>query len=130
MADDFGKLFLRIGVGGMLLFHGIHKLLTGLDPVKALLSAHGLPDALAYIAYLGEIAGPLLVVVGLFTRVGALLIVLEILALVGLGGVSQLWSLSADGAYGLEVETLYVCGALALLLAGGGRFGLHRGPLN
>lgn len=130
MAEDFGKLVLRLGVGGMLLFHGVHKLLTGLDPVKTLLSAHGLPDALAYIAYLGEIVGPLLVLLGLFTRAGAFLIILEILALMVLGGVPRLLRLSADGAYGLEAEALYVCGALALLLAGGGRFGLSRGPLS
>ena len=62
MAEDFGKLVLRLGVGGTMLFHGVHKLLTGLDPVKSLLAAHKLPDALAYIVYFGEIVGPLLII--------------------------------------------------------------------
>lgn len=127
MSEQLGKLVLRLGVGGLILFHGIHKLLTGLDPVKTLLSSHGLPDALAFGAYFGEIVGPFLIIVGLFTRIGAGLIALEILALVVLGGVPQVIAISADGAYGLEVEALYFVGALAVMLLGAGRISLGRG---
>lgn len=124
MTDDLSKLFLRLGVGGMMLFHGVHTLLTGLDPLKTILSAHGLPDALSYIAYFGEIVGPLLVLLGLFSRIGAALIALEVVALIALGGLTQLIAVSPDGAYGLEVEALYLFGALALVVGGGGKWGL------
>ena len=126
MADDLSKLLLRLGVGGMMLFHGVHTLLTGLDPLKAILSAHGLPDALAYIAYFGEIIGPGLVLVGIFARIGAGLIALEVVALIALGGLAQLVSLTPGGAYGLEIETLYLFGALAIVVGGGGKWGLAR----
>ncbi len=126
MADDLSKLFLRLSVGGMMLFHGVHTLLTGLDPLKTILSAHGLPEALAYGAYLGEIVGPVLVLLGMFARAGAALIALEVVALIALGGLAQLIAVSGDGAYGLEVETLYLFGALAIAISGGGKWGLAR----
>ncbi|GAA0527151.1 putative oxidoreductase [Rhizomicrobium palustre] len=130
MADDLGKLFLRLGLGGLLLFHGVHKLLTGLDPVKSLLSAHGLPENLAYIAYFGEILGPLMVLTGVFTRLGAFFIFAEIAALIGLSGLSQLLAFSPEGAYGLETEMLFIITALSLLFTGGGRLGFTRGALS
>jgi putative oxidoreductase len=55
MTEDFGKLILRITLGGLLLFHGVHKLLNGIAPIKAMVTAHGIPDAVAYGVYLGEV---------------------------------------------------------------------------
>jgi putative oxidoreductase len=125
--EDFGKLVLRLGVGGMMLFHGGHKLLTGLDAVKALLVSHKLPDALAYVVYFGEIAGPLLVIIGLFARFGAFLIAFEVAALVALGGLAQIIALTPDGGYALEIEALYLTGALAIVLLGPGKLAVAQG---
>jgi putative oxidoreductase len=127
MTEDFGRLVLRLGVGGMMLFHGVHKLFTGLDPVKAMLDAHRLPDALAYAVYFGEIVGPLLVLVGLFARVGAFLIAAELAALVALGGVARMIAITPDGGYALEIEVLYLAGALAILLLGPGKLAIAKG---
>ena len=127
MVEDFGRLLLRLGVGGLMLFHGAHKLFTGLDPVKALLVSHRLPEALAYVAYFGEIVGPLLVVIGLFARFGAFLIAFEVAVLVALGGVAQMIALTPDGAYGLEIEALYLVGALAILFLGPGKIAVAKG---
>jgi putative oxidoreductase len=127
MAEDFGKLLLRLGVGGLMLFHGVHKLLTGLDPVKSLLAAHKLPDAFAYAVYFGEIVGPLLIIIGLFARVGAFLVALEVAALIALGGLAQAVLLTPDGGYALEVEALYLAGALAILLLGPGKIAIAKG---
>ena len=127
MAEDFGKLVLRLGVGGLVLLHGIHKLLTGLDPVKSLLSAHHLPEALAYTVYFGEIVGPVLVLIGVFARFGALLIALEVAAFVALGRAAQLLAVASDGAYALETPAALFIGALAVLLLGPGRLAVARG---
>ena len=32
--DDFGKLLLRLAVGGLMLFHGLHKLFDGVGPSR------------------------------------------------------------------------------------------------
>ncbi len=130
MSEQFGKLLLRLGVGGLVLFHGFHRLLTGLDPVRDLLASHHLPEALAYAVYFGEIVGPVLIILGLFTRVGALLIALEVLALVLLSGAGQVLVIAPDGGYSLEIESLYFASALAIMLVGGGRLTLGRGHWN
>ncbi len=127
MSEQLGKLVLRLGLGSLVLFHGVHRLLTGLDPVRSLLVAHKLPDALAYGAYLGELVGPVLIIIGLFTRVGAFLIALEVLLLVLLSGIPQVLAIAPDGAYALEVESLYFTAALAVMLLGAGRISLGRG---
>jgi len=130
MSEQFGKLVLRLGLGGLLLFHGVHKLLTGLDPVRAMLASYNLPDALSYGVYFGELVGPALIIVGLFTRVGAFLIALEMVGLVLLGGIPQVLALGPDGGYALEVEALYFTAALAVMLLGAGRISLGRGRWN
>ena len=128
MSEQLGKLVLRLGLGGLILFHGVHKLLTGLDPVKTLLTSHHLPEALAYGVYLGEIVAPVLIIVGLFTRIGGVLIALEVLVLVVLGGIPQVVAISPDGGYALEVAALYFTAALSVALLGAGRISLGRGP--
>ena len=130
MSEQFGKLLLRLGVGGLVLFHGAHRLLTGLDPVRDLLTSHKLPEALAYGVYLGEIVGPVLIILGLFTRIGAFLIAVEVLALVVLSGIPQMIAIAPDGGYALEVEALYFASAVALMAIGGGRITLGRGRWN
>ena len=127
MTEDFGKLVLRLGVGGMMLFHGVHKLFTGLDTVKATLSPHKIPEALAYAAYFGEIVGPLLIIIGLFARFGAFLVAAEVAALAALAGVAQLVAVTADGVYAQEIAALYFAGAVAILLLGPGKIAIGGG---
>src|SRR5437868_1485344 len=82
MSEDLGKLVLRITLGSLLLFHGMHKLLNGIAPIKAMVAAHNIPEVAAYGVYLGEIAGPLMVLLGLFARVGGALIAVNMLVAV------------------------------------------------
>ena len=73
---DAALLILRVVLGLLMLLHGVNKLPP--PPPEFLttaLSARGLPSVLAYGVYLGEIVGPILIIVGIWTRLGALLIV-------------------------------------------------------
>src|SRR5580692_3652681 len=56
-SQDFGKLVLRLMLGTLLLFHGVHKVIHGIGPITAMVTAHHLPPALAYGVYSGEILG-------------------------------------------------------------------------
>ncbi|MBI3675106.1 MAG: DoxX family protein [Proteobacteria bacterium] len=123
MQEDFGKLVLRLTVGGLLLFHGVHKLLTGIQPIKDMLTAHGVPDALSYGVYLGEVVGPILVILGIFSRVGGVLIVVNLIVAVALAGMGSLMAISNGGGYALELEALYLFGGLSVALLGAGRLG-------
>ncbi len=127
MQDDLGKLAMRLATGALLLLHGVHKLLTGIAPVKALVAAAGLPDLVGYGVYLGEIAGPVLIILGVFSRVGAILVVADMLAAILLAGMVHLFRLNEFGGYALELETLYLAGGIAVALLGAGRFSLNIG---
>lgn len=130
MQDDLGKLILRLAVGGLLLLHGVHKMLTGIAPIEAMLVAHNLPNALAYGVYLGEIAGPILVILGLFSRIGAGLIVINMIMAVALAGMGSIAQLNPMGGYALELEAFYLLGALSILLLGAGSLSIAGGRWN
>ena len=127
MQEDIGKLVIRLGAGGLLLLHGVHKLLTGIAPIKELVVAAHLPDLIAYGVYLGEIVGPILIILGLFSRVGGVLVVIDMIAAIVLAGVASLFKLNEFGGYALELETLYLAGGLAVALLGAGRLSLNIG---
>lgn len=130
MSEDLGKLVLRLGLGGLLLFHGVHKLLNGLAPIKAMLAAHNISDTIAYGAYLGELVAPVLVILGLFSRIGGLLIAANVLAAVLLANLANVLALAPSGGYALELELFYFVGAVAVTLLGAGRFSLGDGNWN
>ncbi len=52
--DDVGKLLLRLAVGGLMLFHGLHKLVAGVDGISGMLVAKGLPGFIAYGVLVGR----------------------------------------------------------------------------
>jgi len=130
MQDDLGKLILRVTVGALLLFHGVHKMLTGIAPIEAMVVAHNLPSALAYGVYLGEIIGPVMVILGLFARIGAGLIVLNMIMAVALAGIDRLGAFNPMGGYALELEAFYLLGALSVALLGAGRYSIAGGRWN
>ncbi len=72
MREDLGKLILRISIGGLLLFHGIFKITHGIGFLHGLLEAKGWPTFLAYGAYVGEVVAPILVILGVLTRLGGI----------------------------------------------------------
>ena len=130
MSEDLGKLALRLGLGGLVLFHGVYKLLNGLDPVKSLLASYNMSETLAYGIYLGELIAPLLIILGLFSRLGGLLIAANMVAAVLLAGLANLLVISPGGGYALEMEVMYFAAALAVTLFGAGRFSIGGGRWN
>lgn len=122
--DDFGKLVLRLTVGVLLLFHGIHKALTGIAEIKQMLVAHGLPDMLANGVYIGEIVAPVLIVIGLFSRAGGVLVMINMIVAIALAGVPELLKINPYGGYALELEMFFLFGGLAVALLGAGRLSI------
>ena len=125
-ADDVGLLVLRLALGVLILFHGVDKLLHGVDGIAGMLQGAGLPGVLAYAVYLGEILGPMLLVVGWYARVGAGLILANMIVAVALAHPQELLALNQHGAWALELQGMYVFTALALVLTGPGRLAVNR----
>lgn len=126
--EDGGKLVLRVALGLLILLHGIAKISAGPGFIMGLLAKAGLPTALGYGVYIGEVVAPLLLIAGLFTRVAALVVVINMLVAIGLVHAGQLGQLNSQGGWELELQGMYLFGALAVALLGAGRYsvgGLH-----
>jgi putative oxidoreductase len=133
ITDDIGKLILRLAVGGLLLLHGIDKIQNGIEGkagqpgIADAVESHDLPRALAYGVYAGEVAGPALIIIGLLTRLGGLLVAGNMAFAVYLAHQPQLQVLNEGGGWALELQGLYFAGGLALVFLGSGRIGLSGG---
>ncbi len=123
MSEDIGKLVLRVGTGVLILLHGIFKLQNGVDGVAGMLTAHGLPSMLAYGVYLGEVVAPVLVIIGLYTRIAPW----SWPATWWWRSPWRTWhsfSRSADGGWALELQGMYLFASIAIALLGAGRLGV------
>ncbi len=89
-----------------------------------MLAGYGLPGFLAYGVYLGEVVGPILVIIGLFTRIGALLMVGNMLVAIALAHTSELFTIGQMGGWALETQGLFLFGSVAIALLGAGRLSI------
>jgi putative oxidoreductase len=126
LSDDLGKLVLRLVLGALLLFHGVNKLLHGITPIQDMLLAHGLPGIFAHAVYLGEVLGPVLLMLGWYARIGAGLIVVNMLVALLLVHSGDFLMLTPQGGWRLELQGMYLFGALALLFMGPGRLAFNQ----
>ena len=120
--DDSGKLLLRVVLGVLVLLHGIFKLSAGVGFIGGMLAKAGLPGGLAYLVFVGEIAAPLLMIAGFWTRAAAGVVVINMLVAFGLVHMADLFSMTKQGGWALELQGLYLFGALTVVLLGAGRF--------
>ena len=121
---DIGKLILRIALSVMLLLHGIDKLMHGVSGISGMLASHGLPGWFAFGVFVGELVAPLMVLAGVQTRIGAGLIVINMLFAIGLAHSGQIFTLGSHGGWGIELQAFYLFTAAALVFLGGGKYAI------
>jgi putative oxidoreductase len=125
--DSFGAslalLLLRLWLGmTMLVNHGVDKLKGFSD------HASGFPDpfgighsaSLALVVF-AEVVGSMLLITGLVTRFGALVLVVNMAVAFFVAHKASL-----SGSHSGELAFIYLAGYMALLLAGGGRFSVDK----
>ena len=120
--EDIGKLVLRLTLGGLMIMHGVAKIFSGVGGISGMLQGIGLPGFIAYGAFIGEILAPLLVILGWYARVGALVIVVHMLAALYLVHQNDLFGLGRGGGWAIELQAFFLFTALAVALIGPGRF--------
>lgn len=120
--DDLGILLLRLGVGGLMIFHGIHKVLHGHDFVRTKLAEVGLPEFIALGVPVGEVLAPVLLILGLMTRLSALTIAFTMVMSIVLAFSDRLWTLNQFGGWAPELNVLFLLGSLAIFFMGAGRY--------
>ncbi len=123
-SDALGKLIFRLTLGGLILFHGVYKITNpgAVEFIKGRVVELGLPDIVAYGVYVGEVLAPILVIIGLFARIGGLLIAVNMVFAILLMHMGDLTIITGEGGWKLELQAFYLFGGLALLFMGSGDF--------
>jgi len=121
---DIGLLLLRVAIGFPMLIYGISKLIRGIEFIKELLVAAGLPSFIAYGVYVGEIIAPLALLVGFRVRFAGLLFGFNCLTALLLTQTDAIFRLNAYGGWAIELLVIYLLVSLALFFTGGGKFSI------
>lgn len=124
--EDYGKLLLRLALGGLILFHGVAKLTGGIDFIADVVTKAGLPAFIAYGVYIGEVVAPALVIAGWYSRIAAAVIAINIVFALGLVHMPELFTLGGSGGWALELQGMFLFTAVAVTLLGPGRFSINR----
>jgi len=88
--QPLGLLLLRCALGIIFISHGYPKLVHPAN-MQGFYLQHGMPGYFVYISGVLEVFGGGLLIVGLFTRVAALLLTVEMIVM--------LWKLNGGGSY-------------------------------
>jgi len=122
--DDAGKLLARVTIGFLMLLHGVAKLSTGPGFVVSMLEKAGLPGGIGYLVYVGELIAPVLMIVGLWTRAASAVVAFNMVVAFALVHMGSLFAMGKQGGWALELQGLFLFGALAIVLLGAGRLSI------
>ncbi|MDD2651804.1 MAG: DoxX family protein [Sulfurimonas sp.] len=123
--QDITKLFLRLAVGIMMLFHGLHKIIHGIGGVRELTLAAGLPEFVAYGVYVGEVVVPIFILLGAYARAASLILALNMAMVIFLAYGNSLFALGKHGAPVFELPFLYLILSLMIFVFGSGKYALN-----
>jgi len=114
---NLGLLLIRVGTGLVFFMHGIMKL-QSIGMINTFFTHLGLPAPIAMLIALLETVGGLALIFGVFTRVFAVLLGIEMLVAIFItGGPAKGWAQH-------ELEALLMAVSFGLVYTGSGRFSL------
>jgi len=122
--QEVGRLILRITVGGLLLFHGIKKVVDGHDFIRKVLGEAGLPEFLWAGVPIAEVVAPILLILGIFTRSAAALIAFTMVMTVYLAYGWAGFELTNLGAFKIELNLFFLLTAISIFYLGAGKLAL------
>ena len=121
--SPYGALILRVGLGTMWIAHALLKWLVFTIPGFATwLGTQGLPAAFAWPVFTLELVGGLAIVLGIYGRYAALLLI-PIMLVAAWTHIPNGWLHTSQGG-GWEYPVFLVIGSLAYGLIGDGAFAL------
>ncbi len=119
---DLGILILRLLVAVLLVFHGIGNLLSGYEFIKSMMAQSGLPEFMAYGAFIGEIVAPLFIIFGYHVRISSLFVAATMLIAILTTHAAEIFSLNQFGGWAIELQAFYLFGAIVIFFTGGGKY--------
>jgi putative oxidoreductase len=116
-------LAVRLIVGSIMFAHGLQKLQGGPGNFAQGLAGMGvpLPVLMAYVVTFVEVVGGLLLIVGLLSRLSALLLTINLTVAVLLVKTGVGFLSPQGGGVGAELDLALIAGLLVILFAGPGR---------
>jgi len=127
--DDVAMLVLRILLGVVFIPHGMQKILAFSGTMQMFTTNLHIPWVFAFLAIMAEFLGSWGLITGLFTRVAAFGIAVNMLVAVYMlhwqNGFFMNWFGNQKGE-GYEYHILVVAIALALMIRGGGKWSIDR----
>jgi putative oxidoreductase len=123
-SETLGKLVLRLALGALILFHGVSKAMHpsgAIAYVSGQLTAANSPTYLAYGVFIGEVLAPIMIILGIHSRIGGLIVVVNMIFALMLVHGGQLFSLAQTGGWALELQGFYLLTGLALFFLGSGK---------
>lgn len=123
---DAGLFVLRVSLGILMLLHGLAKLTHGVEGIGQMLSAAGWPLWIAYGVYIGEIVAPILMIVGYGTRMAAAVFAFNMVVAIAMAHAGDIFALGNTGGWAIELQGLYLFGALTLMFTGAGKYALSQ----
>ena len=124
---DIGKFLLRVTCGGLLFLHGSHSAIHGVDHIKRMLAANGMPEGIAYLNLIGEVVAPLMMIAGFKARLAGLIIAFNMLMSVLIAHRDIAFSRNDFGGWMIELNVFFFFAALAVTCLGAGRFAVTKG---
>jgi putative oxidoreductase len=120
---ELGPLAVRVIVGTIMAAHGLQKVQAGPANFGAFLGQMGvpLPTLMGYVVTFVELLGGVLLIVGLLSRLAALLLTIDLVVAILLVKVNVGFLSPPQGGAGAELELALIAGFLVILLAGPGR---------
>ena len=118
--SDLGLLILRVGLSGLMLTHGIPKLMQLLEGNMEFGDPIGLGPAISLIlTVIGEALCPVLIIFGIRTRLAAIPVIITM-------AVAAFIVHGADPVATKEKALLYLIGFVAIALMGAGRISVDK----
>lgn len=121
---DAGLLLQRLSIGILILFHGIANLTSNYSFIKSLLNGIGIPEFIAYSVFIAEIIAPILIIIGWKARLASLVLAFSMLAAILMAHSADVFTLNQFGGWGIELQGLYLFGAIVIFLLGSGKYAL------
>ena len=121
---DIGLLIMRLALGGIIFFHGFHKISHGVANQFQLLASNGIPGPFIYFVYLSEVVAPVLIVLGILTRISNLAIVATMIVVFYV--LPFPIGLDQHGAMNIESQLYFLLLPIALFFTGPGRYRLWK----
>jgi len=118
MNNNRALRFLSFGLGVLLLFHGIDKVMNGTEFIEKMLVALKVPysEYVQYGVYIGEVLAPVLLIFGQYIRVSGAIIAFDMLIAIFLVHQNTLFTLGEHGAWSIELPMLYLVAGVTLAL--------------